>query len=1014
MDHLPAPQNSESLQLRVPYLGGAYDGGPFRTYLERQGTDIWSLLDRVRILSRPHVKCGGTSDAVDDDLGRSWHRMEVPRFVNIIHEMAKRKGNDVEDFVLHLENLAKRVETEKFNGNTLHTTIESNEDHARQDTTAIITIRDALHTLHGEIQIANQGGEMIAAEDKMDLYWKIVGVADDAQRFNALSSLDESMLEPSLEVKSWPARSNSDSMLEVLGKSKPWQSIQKTVQTWLYFGTLHQVFHTTGVAFEHQDFIEDGDIGQYATTKKLARYIDAWKLKERDVSEAREVRGREIMSNLQWTAKIAAEFERVVPSRSVGESINTFSILLLTYTLQQQASIIYGRGFVLSFTSAFLRRRFLASGWCPNQIATIEATYVLPWQYYIYLTGAASKRDDLAKRPHDHCTVSTCTVNQVSRETYRLRHVFNDDGVEFGDDCVICNIADGYRPSAPRKGFFDPDTKDLIRIVESGGIPLISVYNINLEDFNNDPKIVQYDPRKMRYVAISHVWADGFGNPYSNSMRLCQIMFLVKSLTQLGASVKGDEQRLYFWVDTICVPLEPASARIAAIQSISQVFAQAKSTLVMTNDLQRQDRPSTKLETLTRILVSNWTRRLWTYSEAMLSKRIAFKFAGEYVDFHETLQEMKEEAALMAPMWDFLGTLAGVHESVTVPWCRSNTIADVLKELPALDTVHTLNAAECLAELEALADTIAERYHQSQASNAPVQPLKVGRVSRLLEKMKSKETSIQTTIPRADAVEIPSQYTRALAFMSLVKGTPWKATSVPFDELICIAQLLRMNLVSILECSPDVDRGLRLLLQMQSVFPRNIIFIDAQHMKHDGFRWAPKSYLGNVIDQRDVDRLIITRDLALLSTQGLVLRWPGVILRTKSPLALGDSAEPFFFMLHGESEQPHGYEILIHSRKEVPPAKTHDDWTEIVLILDAQAGMPLPDHSITAGILAAALHHDRSSGIRHVQYITRVNVTRVDLASSSHPVWSPGSIGALDAKLEVVEVVPSRQAWCIS
>lgn len=132
------------------------------------------------------------------------------------------------------------------------------------------------------------------------------------------------------------------------------------------------------------------------TTKQLAKYIDDWKTKEKmDVDAANEpeletealaakVEAREkgrlaILGVLHQALTVAAQLERVVDSAGIGESRLTFGILLLSYTLQRQAKTIYGVGNVITFDSCFLRARFLASGWCPDQIAAIEESFPLTY-----------------------------------------------------------------------------------------------------------------------------------------------------------------------------------------------------------------------------------------------------------------------------------------------------------------------------------------------------------------------------------------------------------------------------------------------------------------------------------------------------------------------------------------------------------------------------------------------------------------------------------------------------------
>jgi Heterokaryon incompatibility protein (HET) len=968
MDHLPTPESADMLQIRVPYYGGTYDGGPFMTYLERQGADIYGFLVQAKAIMQPHTVTG----VIPELKCESWLDVEFERLIETFTLVNHNEDADMDEAVVELAGLMTSVQDKSLSQQDfkLSEGEASTDQRTKGKVVEKITIRKVLERLDEDYQLKHQQGEMVAAQECISWYRRVVHLARSAFGSDSKSSCHTEQGQDLLLALRKCSEPMPDSLLCTNEPSDMGHLICETLQNWLFFGMLHDVFGKVGVEFQAKDFVESCEDGVYLSTKRLPDYIDAWKTKEAEDLDGREAMGMEIMSNLQWASKVAAEFERVVPFRGIGESALSFSILLLAYTLQQQASIIYGRGFVLAFTSAYLRRRYLASGWCPNQVAAIEASFTLPWQHYIYLTSK-DRLDDQSRDLHQHCTVANCGVNQVSRETYRLRHVFNDHGIEFESRCPICHIADGYRKSAPRKNFFEPDMKELLQIVEEGGIPLISIYDVNIEQYNNDPKIVRYDPSRMKYVAISHVWADGLGNPYSNSIHLCQIMMLAKALTELGAAGTNDG-RLYFWLDTICVPLEPASARGTAIQSISKVFSQAKYTLVMANDLRRRDVPPTKLETITRILVSNWTRRLWTYSEAMLSNRIAFKYAGDWVDFHETLGELKDEA-IQNSNWDFLGALEGVYASITVPWTYSDPITDLVKDLPMLTTAPALDVVQCLAKVRSLGAGTLTKH------------------------------------------EITPEHKRVLAFMVLIRGTPWKATSVAFDELICMAQLLNIDVIPILKLSSNRTEALKLLLRTQHAFPRGIIFVDASHMKEDGFRWSPSSYLSDSVNQGDVERLKLTRELALLSNDGLVLEWPGVIFKVTQSISLKDSTHAYYFTFPATVDSKHAehaYKVLVQSRKEVPPEKSEESWKDMAIILESYEGFPLHEQTNTFGVLAMLLH--RTPEICYVQYITRVAVDRVEVGTSENPLWYVDLQAERDDILDHVEMLPPTQAWCLS
>jgi hypothetical protein len=60
-----------------------------------------------------------------------------------------------------------------------------------------------------------------------------------------------------------------------------------------------------------------------------------------------------------------------------------------------------------------------------------------------------------------------------------------------------------------------------------------------------------------KYVAISHVWSDGLGNPDEDSL-------LKKCLVNLEG-LESDPYHRLLWMDTICVPTTSDAGRAAAI-----------------------------------------------------------------------------------------------------------------------------------------------------------------------------------------------------------------------------------------------------------------------------------------------------------------------------------------------------------------------------------------------------------------------------------------------------------------
>lgn len=170
-----------------------------------------------------------------------------------------------------------------------------------------------------------------------------------------------------------------------------------------------------------------------------------------------------------------------------------------------------------------------------------------------------------------------------------------------------------------------------------------------------------YFPSPLILPAGILSWAHGMGNPESNSLPRCQLERIVHFLLLLPWTPipnadeeqeddkcwkmvhlpaksavppeKLSSQPLYFWIDTICVPLKPETIKIKAIEEMRKAYNRANRVLVIDADListqlEPQLDASDRREIMNaRIAASSWQRRLWTLQEAVLAKKIWFQFA---------------------------------------------------------------------------------------------------------------------------------------------------------------------------------------------------------------------------------------------------------------------------------------------------------------------------------------------------------------------------------------------------
>lgn len=159
--------------------------------------------------------------------------------------------------------------------------------------------------------------------------------------------------------------------------------------------------------------------------------------------------------------------------------------------------------------------QMISNGWCPHQVQHLSKTYNYKTFSYLATLERSSQRLVDHKRCLEH---SACIAYNTSTVNYKVRHTT--------DDCICSMIVTPYR--------------DLVQIIRRGRIPLVS---IDLVTGATPPYQLRVHSRSAtsKYIAISHVWADGLGNPGLNGLPLCQIERLNARLSALQRLMKGDK-----------------------------------------------------------------------------------------------------------------------------------------------------------------------------------------------------------------------------------------------------------------------------------------------------------------------------------------------------------------------------------------------------------------------------------------------------------------------------------------
>jgi hypothetical protein len=263
--------------------------------------------------------------------------------------------------------------------------------------------------------------------------------------------------------------------------------------------------------------------------------------------------------------------------------------------------------------------RMLKAGWCIHVIRKLCRSYDFATINYLSLL----RRGTDPSINHENCRQAMqCIANNVSLEgnlSYKTRHTKSE-----------CQCP-----------FLKVDTAELVDIIRDGCIPLVLVTHGTL---GFRLRLVRRQPRSS-YVAFSHVWSDGMGNPISNSLPECQIKQLwnhIRRVRALGESVGGPTSWSFgasaqelIWIDTLCIPVGSADnamiqeVKSRAINHMAPIYADASSVYVLDSELQRlnvytsthdptpEEVSSTELSGF--LLCSAWMGRTWTLQEAMLA-----------------------------------------------------------------------------------------------------------------------------------------------------------------------------------------------------------------------------------------------------------------------------------------------------------------------------------------------------------------------------------------------------------
>jgi hypothetical protein len=283
------------------------------------------------------------------------------------------------------------------------------------------------------------------------------------------------------------------------------------------------------------------------------------------------------------------------------------------------------------------------NGWCSHQVKHLSRTY--DSETFPYL--ATLKRSAYRLADHTHCSEhAACIAYNTNLTNYTTRHVT--------EDCACSTVSTPY--------------KQLTKITQQGNIPLLSIEGGTHASVPYTLR-VHSRSRTSEYVAVSHVWADGLGNPKANWLHGCQIKRLHASLIALQEVFGKDdvrslcediayEQCLLIPRATCCSGWIRCASPLAQllqliqIDKMASIYKGAMTSLVLDAELmtvvpkiatqsaealgshRNASTRSSKMlhvEARTRIACSVWMSRSWTFQEGELPPTVTVQYLNTAV-----------------------------------------------------------------------------------------------------------------------------------------------------------------------------------------------------------------------------------------------------------------------------------------------------------------------------------------------------------------------------------------------
>ena len=454
----------------------------------------------------------------------------------------------------------------------------------------------------------------------------------------------------------YPARAGYGPLLlnpRLLEKTPP--SLE-FLQTWLFFGWLqevlgHFVTEVTGSSlYEHDDFLRNDETPPVAGTSsvhdsKEPEPSDAERLTEQLITTAKlNQRLKEWRSLIRpEVARLEQQFNKLYATICAFERVLLLLPILKAEPPDNHKLSLYstiealelciddvfsGQPYHESCKSPPLSlfpkddrvRQMKDIGWCPfHALQAIQKSVTL--QVALYIEKIDRRGNPILNERHQSCTTLGCNVIPPPHGSNHRRPA-----------CACSEVCLDQEGKIRMLSMLEMDMIPLLCLKKKSGVIIMDV--------------VEATPA-AKYVALSHVWADGLGNDEANAVRQCQLSYIFDKLDVLSSTTGDPTREHLIWLDTICIPKGPSveSLRKKAIVLMRKTYQDAEEVLALDAELEMAKSDDLDLlEILARITYCGWTRRLWTLQEVFFAKRLCVQFLDKAIDMDQLLKDLEGSA----------------------------------------------------------------------------------------------------------------------------------------------------------------------------------------------------------------------------------------------------------------------------------------------------------------------------------------------------------------------------------